>query len=188
MLRIILLRQSWYETRCTKGSYAHLVGDFDRSGQCIVDDANNMIVLHPDHLISATVIADSFTCVRRAALQDRVKATSAAEKPQVYGHIIHAIFGEALTNNTFETQQLRDIVEKTLPTTSNPCMRSMSPFLKQRLMSWTRCLSCRAGPLYSCPQSPFLTQSFVTVTEGLAGWASIGHSQWKSTSGRQCMA
>ena len=74
-----------------------------------------MIVLHPDHLISATVIADSFTCVRRAALQDRVKATSAAEKPQVYGHILHSIFGEALTNNTFDTQQLREIVEKTLP-------------------------------------------------------------------------
>ena len=115
MLRIILLRQSWYQSRCTKGSFVHLIGNFDRQGQCIVDDANNMLILHPDHLISATVVADSFTCVRRAILQDRVKATSAAEKPQVYGHIIHAVFGEALTLNAFSSHQLRAIIEKLLP-------------------------------------------------------------------------
>ena len=80
LLKLILLRQSWFDSRCTKGSYVHLLGDFDRTGQCIVDDANNMIILHPDHLISATVVADSFTCTRRAVLQDRVKATGGRGK------------------------------------------------------------------------------------------------------------
>jgi DNA replication ATP-dependent helicase Dna2 len=74
-----------------------------------------MIILHPDHLISATVVADSFTCTRRAALQDRVKATGAAEKPQVYGHILHEIFGEGLKTNNWSTQNLRQIIEKILP-------------------------------------------------------------------------
>lgn len=115
MLRVILLRQSWYDTKCTKRSYVHLIGDFDRSGQCIVDDTNNMIILHPDHLISATVVADSFTCTRRAALQDRIKTTGAATESQVLGHIIHAVFGEALETNAFDTHQLRAIIEKILP-------------------------------------------------------------------------
>jgi DNA replication ATP-dependent helicase Dna2 len=74
-----------------------------------------MIILHPDHLISATVVADSFTCTRRAALQDRVKATGAAEKPQVYGHILHEVFGEGLRINDWSTQSLRQIIEKILP-------------------------------------------------------------------------
>ena len=112
---IIALRQSWYDSRCTKGSYVHLIGEYDRSGKCIVDDADNMIILHPDHLISATVVADSFTCTRRAALQDRVKATGAAEKPQVYGHILHEVFGEGLRTNDWSGKNLRSIIEKVLP-------------------------------------------------------------------------
>ncbi len=112
LLKLILLRQSWYESRCTKGSYVHLIGDFDRTGQCVVDDNDNMIILHPDHLISATVVADSFTCTRRAVLQDRVKATGAAEKPQVYGHMLHEIFGEALKANDWRLESLKTIIKR----------------------------------------------------------------------------
>ncbi|RMZ92447.1 hypothetical protein DV736_g317, partial [Chaetothyriales sp. CBS 134916] len=110
----VLLRQSWFETRCTKGSYVHIIGDFHR-GECIIDDANNMIILHPDHLISATVVGDSFTCTRRAALQDRVKATSRPTPPQVYGHIIHEMFGEALRLNQWTRQAFESIIRKLLP-------------------------------------------------------------------------
>ncbi|RMD41722.1 hypothetical protein DV735_g3400, partial [Chaetothyriales sp. CBS 134920] len=111
----VLLRQSWLDTRCTKGSYVHIIGDFHR-GECIIDDANNMIILHPDHLISATVVGDSFTCTRRAALQDRVKATSRPTPPQVYGHIIHEMFGEALRLNQWTRQSFEQIIRKLLPT------------------------------------------------------------------------
>jgi DNA replication ATP-dependent helicase Dna2 len=115
MLYIILLRQSWYDTRCTKGSYVHVIGKFNRAGLCVVDDADNMIILHPDHLVSSTVVGDSFTCMRRAVLQDRVKATNAASQPQVYGHILHEIFGHALRLNKWDHQTFLAIIEKTLP-------------------------------------------------------------------------
>jgi DNA replication ATP-dependent helicase Dna2 len=75
-----------------------------------------MIILHPDHLISATVVADSFTCTRRAVLQDRVKATGAAEKPQVYGHMLHEVFGEALKANEWNADRLKTIIEKVVST------------------------------------------------------------------------
>lgn len=114
MLKIILLRQAWLDSRCTKGSYVHLIGDFDPLGQCVVDDGKNMIILHPDHLISATVVADSFTCTRRAVLQDRIKATGAAEPPQVYGHILHEVFGQALKANDWTIESLRIIIEEIL--------------------------------------------------------------------------
>ena len=114
MLKIILLRQAWLDSRCTKGSYVHLIGDFDQLGQCIVDDRENMIILHPDHLVSATVVADSFSCTRRAVLQDRIKATGAAEPSQVYGHILHEIFGQALKANDWTVESLRLIIERIL--------------------------------------------------------------------------
>ncbi|TPX20400.1 Tripartite DNA replication factor [Coccidioides immitis] len=113
--RAITLRESWFDMPCKKGFYLHLIGEFDTTGQCIVDDANNMIILHPDYLISATVVADSFTCQRRAVLQDRIKATSEASKPQVYGHILHEIFQEAMQANRWDFGCLRGLIDETLP-------------------------------------------------------------------------
>ncbi|KAK5235684.1 DNA replication endonuclease-helicase Dna2 [Exophiala xenobiotica] len=115
MLYIVYLRESWYDTRCTKGSYVHVIGKFDRTGQCVVNDVDNMIILHPDHLISSTVVGDSFTCMRRAVLQDRVKATGAATQPQVYGHILHEVFGQALRINKWDIETFRGIIANVLP-------------------------------------------------------------------------
>ncbi|EEH08040.1 conserved hypothetical protein [Histoplasma capsulatum G186AR] len=112
--RAISLRESWYDTPCAKGSYIHLIGSFDLMGQCVVDNSENLIILHPDHLISATVVADSFTCPRRAVLQDRVKATSEANKPQVYGHILHEIFQAAASANRWDLNWLREVISSTL--------------------------------------------------------------------------
>ncbi|KAL9086381.1 MAG: hypothetical protein Q9165_007167 [Trypethelium subeluteriae] len=111
MAKAVTLRQSWYDTPCTPNSYVHVIGDFSHTGQCTIDDASNMIILHPDHLISATVVADSFECIRRAVLQDRVKATSTANEPQVYGQILHELFQEAMTANRWDTEWLIHAVE-----------------------------------------------------------------------------
>lgn len=74
-------------------------------------DAHNMIVIHPDHLISATVIADSISCQRRAVLQDRIKRTSDLGKPQVFGNIFHEVFQEAMKLNQWDTASLRALIE-----------------------------------------------------------------------------
>jgi DNA replication ATP-dependent helicase Dna2 len=89
-----------------------VVGTFDKAGQCTIDDAHGILILHPDHLISATVVADSFSCTRRAVLQDRVKATNEASGPQVYGHILHEIFQAALTANRWDTEWLSKTIEE----------------------------------------------------------------------------
>lgn len=109
--KIVILRESWFETPCSKESYIHLIGDFDAAGQCIVNDSHNMIILHPDHLISATVVADSISCQRRAVLQDRVKAFGELGKPQAFGIIFHEIFQEALKANQWDLDFLRTLVE-----------------------------------------------------------------------------
>lgn len=90
----------------------HVIGNFDGSGRCIVDDNTNMLILHPDHLISSTVVADSFGCTRRAVLQDRVKATGESSPPLVYGTILHEIFQAAMLANRWDTEWLRELIEK----------------------------------------------------------------------------
>ena len=70
-----------------------------------------MLILHPDHLISSTVVADSFGCTRRAVLQDRVKATSGSSAPLVYGTILHEIFQAAMLANQWDTEWLHELIE-----------------------------------------------------------------------------
>jgi DNA replication ATP-dependent helicase Dna2 len=98
------------ETPVTVKAYVHVIGLFDSNGRCVVDDNNNMLILHPDHLISSTVVADSFGCTRRAVLQDRVKATSESNPPLVYGTILHEIFQAAMLANRWDTAWLDELI------------------------------------------------------------------------------
>lgn len=73
-----------------------------------------MIILHPDHLISATVISDSTSCQRRAVLQDRIKYSSDIGKPQVFGNVFHEIFQDAMKTNKWDLSSLRSLTTAVL--------------------------------------------------------------------------
>ena len=115
LFKAITLRQAWYDTPCTPECFVHVIGDFSSTGQCLIDDHQNMLILHPDHLISATVVADSFSCLRRAVLQDRIKATSQANAPMLYGTLLHELFQEALRVNRWDTEFLVQTIDILLP-------------------------------------------------------------------------
>lgn len=109
--KVIILRGAWLDSLCVPGSYVHLIGAFDQYGQCIVDDVENLIILHPDHLISATVVGDSFECTRKAVLQDRVKATSDSNQSTTYGHMLHEIFQAAMKANRWDVEWMNTTIE-----------------------------------------------------------------------------
>lgn len=111
-MRTLHLRGSWYDTPAQPQAYVHVIGDFTPRGQCIIDDAHNLVILHPDQLISATVVADSFGCMRRAVLQDRVKATSPPTPPLIYGTMLHEIFQEALLANKWDLPFLCSVIDR----------------------------------------------------------------------------
>ncbi|GME23035.1 DNA replication factor Dna2 [Neofusicoccum parvum] len=74
-----------------------------------------MIVLHPDHLISATTVGDSFGCMRKAVLQDRIKATSDANESAMIGTILHEVFQDALKANRWDHEWLVDLIQRIIP-------------------------------------------------------------------------
>jgi len=97
------------------GGYINVIGEFDSTGRCIIDNSKNMLILHPDTLISAVVVATSFACTRRAVLEDRIKATSEANEASMYGKLLHELFQEALKANCWNTEWLLEKVEAILP-------------------------------------------------------------------------
>ncbi|KAM0426761.1 hypothetical protein ACHAPT_008077 [Fusarium lateritium] len=111
-MRTVHLRGAWFDTPAHPQAYVHVIGSFTPRGQCIIDDAQNLLILHPDQLISATVVADSFGCMRRAVLQDRVKATSPPTPPLIYGTMLHEIFQEALLANRWDLPFLCSVIDR----------------------------------------------------------------------------
>ena len=65
-------------------------------------------------MLSATTVADSFDCTRKAVLQDRIKATGESSKAMIYGKILHEIFQQALSANKWDNQFLAELVDKTV--------------------------------------------------------------------------
>ncbi|KAK1052067.1 DNA replication endonuclease-helicase Dna2, partial [Friedmanniomyces endolithicus] len=122
----ITLRDSWTTTAVSPGDVAHLselphhkaesTPSSDPPGQHTVsdDNASALLIVHPDHMLSATTVADSFDCIRKAALQDRIKATGETSKPMVYGKILHEVFQQALSANQWDTAFLADVVTRTI--------------------------------------------------------------------------
>ncbi|EDO04399.1 hypothetical protein SS1G_06882 [Sclerotinia sclerotiorum 1980 UF-70] len=110
--RMVHLRGTWIDTPVTMKAFVHIIGKFDSQGICIIDDNSGLIILHPDHLISALVVADSFGCTRRAVLQDRVKATGEASPAMLYGTILHEIFQAAMLANRWDTRFLGELIDK----------------------------------------------------------------------------
>ncbi|KAF3929219.1 hypothetical protein AA313_de0204339 [Arthrobotrys entomopaga] len=112
--RRVLLRQSWMECDVREGDIVNVIGAFDDSLTCVIDNSQNMLILHPDILLSATAVADSFDCIRLATLRERVKAISDASEWTVYGNILHELFQSALSANEFSSQYLEKEINRIL--------------------------------------------------------------------------
>lgn len=92
----------------------HVVGTFDRNDTIVVDNAQNYLIIDPDYLMSATVVADTVGCMRKAVMQERVKATGDISKAMVYGNILHAVFQAGLEDNDFSTGNLEHHIDQIL--------------------------------------------------------------------------
>jgi DNA replication ATP-dependent helicase Dna2 len=105
------LRDDWITTPVEVNDIINVIGIFSANGASIIDNPSGLLILHPDNLVSSTHVADSFKCIRRAVLQDQIKATSETSKPLVYGSIIHELFQQALSIMDFTTAHLETIID-----------------------------------------------------------------------------
>lgn len=122
----ITLRASWTDTAVSVGDVVHVAATAPQlkatsvrptpQGQIVIDDteSSGILIVHPDHMLSATTVADSFDCLRKAVLQDRIKATGEASKAMIYGKVLHEIFQQALSANVWNGPFLAELVRKTI--------------------------------------------------------------------------
>ena len=108
---VVFIREDWYDINVMAGDCIQIIGEIDTTDICIIDNVNRIVIVNPDHLVSATTIADSFGCLRRAVLQDRVKVTGELSRPMVHGVILHEVCQASLIAKDFSTSFLTMTIE-----------------------------------------------------------------------------
>ncbi|KAJ3013117.1 Tripartite DNA replication factor [Thoreauomyces humboldtii] len=106
--RYLHLREDWYHTEVSVGDYLNVHGEFEMSlNRCIADNKQTIVVLHPDSLVSATGLSESFQCLRMSILKDRVGSESQMTPPIVYGNLLHSLMQTCLAEEDFSTDRIK---------------------------------------------------------------------------------
>ncbi|KAJ4799880.1 DNA replication helicase [Rhynchospora pubera] len=93
--RALYLYDEWFHSPVAPGNTVNVIGEFNDKGKCIVDCTKNLLIVHPDVLISGTRVASSFTCSRRAVLDERLKVSESSISALI-GTLLHQVFQEGL--------------------------------------------------------------------------------------------
>ncbi|CAG8692322.1 26001_t:CDS:2, partial [Dentiscutata erythropus] len=106
------LRDDWLETPIYDGNVVNVFGNFDNENKCIANNSQSFVVVNPDVLISATSVADSFTCMRKDILRERFNGNFCINSSTAYGSLFHELIQSCLIQNNFTSQFLEGEISK----------------------------------------------------------------------------
>ncbi|XP_078492398.1 DNA replication ATP-dependent helicase/nuclease DNA2 [Ciona intestinalis] len=100
------------ESNLDSGDIINLIPNQDTEPCTVIDGRTNLLVHHPDTLISGTTVSNSLGCLRRAVLSERFKNTEIATDPNnvssvmLVGTIVHYIFQTAIKLKPLVTKEI----------------------------------------------------------------------------------
>lgn len=91
----------------------NVIGGKEQDGSYILDNTSrNLLILHPDILLSGTAISESFECQRRSVLNDRIRSLSTANAANVYGQLLHEVFQHCLLEMNFDNDVMDQFIRR----------------------------------------------------------------------------
>ncbi|CAD6262529.1 unnamed protein product [Miscanthus lutarioriparius] len=113
------LCDEWFHSIVGPGDTVNVIGEFSNQGKCVVDHDNNLVIVHPELLISGTRVASSFHCPRRSVLDDRLKSNEYSTSA-LTGTLLHQVFQAGLLKDApsrqFLEQQAKEVLLKNIET------------------------------------------------------------------------
>ncbi|KIY45477.1 Dna2-domain-containing protein [Fistulina hepatica ATCC 64428] len=120
--RLVFLRDHWVDTPVSKGDVVNVIGPFSsvRSSSSSVtlsisiSSKNNIIVLHPDILITATALSNAPNCRRKPILSSLVRSTSDTTPALVWGNMLHEVMQSCFKEENWKEDQMKTKIDEVL--------------------------------------------------------------------------
>ncbi|GAB5585844.1 DNA replication endonuclease-helicase Dna2 [Umbelopsis nana] len=108
----VKLREDWSHCAIAVGDLIHVICPNPQANEIVIDNRQNLLILHPDILISSTAVSDSFICLRKAVLRDRIRDMADYNEALVHGLIMHRVFQSSIQSGDFSYKTLKHEIEK----------------------------------------------------------------------------
>ncbi|KAG0088723.1 Tripartite DNA replication factor [Podila epicladia] len=97
---------------CMVNDIFHTVGALVYpTGERVIDNTNGFIIVKPDNLISTTILADSFNCIRKSIVESRIIKPYDLTLPLIHGNVLHELFQQCLRTNDFSTRTMESRID-----------------------------------------------------------------------------
>lgn len=102
-----------------RGEYTSLnlaIGDIvnvvvtDPLNASVIDDTKNMLIWHPDVLVSSTTVSQQLSCPRKSVLTDKFKFPGYTSLPLIVGIIVHEIFQACFLSENWTLEYMEDLM------------------------------------------------------------------------------
>ncbi|KIK93881.1 hypothetical protein PAXRUDRAFT_33817 [Paxillus rubicundulus Ve08.2h10] len=84
---------------------------FDREGSIIISSQENLLILHPDLLLTATALSNAPQCRRKPLLSSLVRSMTDVTPALVWGNMLHEVMQTCLTAHRWDQRYVDGLID-----------------------------------------------------------------------------
>ncbi|KAM6495129.1 Dna2 domain containing protein [Amanita muscaria] len=103
--RTVILRDDWVHTDINTGDTIHVIGSFTHNGaspSIEITSKDNLVIHHPDLLVTITAVSTAWQCRRKPLLSGLVRSSTDYTPALVWGNMLHEVMQTCLSENKWE--------------------------------------------------------------------------------------
>ncbi|KAG6911010.1 hypothetical protein DXG01_005425 [Tephrocybe rancida] len=120
--RKVILRDDWTTIDIRVGDIINVLGTFNlatTSSSLItlsitITAKSNLLILHPDLLLTATALSNASQCRRKPLLSNLVRSTSDTTPALVWGNMLHEVMQSCLSEGRWETTWVDEKIDEVI--------------------------------------------------------------------------
>ena len=93
----------------------NIIGEWDGSitgtPAITISAKENLLIHHPDYLITATSLSEGAVCRRKSLISNLVRTTMEKKPSSVYGYVLHDVMESCLSEDRWDTKFIDDEID-----------------------------------------------------------------------------
>ncbi|KAF8232801.1 Dna2-domain-containing protein [Tricholoma matsutake] len=120
--RLVILRDDWAWTDVRSGDIINVIGAFTTAtpstssivSSIAITSKANLLVLHPDLLLTATALSNATQCRRKPLLSTLVRSSSDTTPALVWGNMLHEVMQSCFTAGRWEESWMNEKIDEVI--------------------------------------------------------------------------